>query len=158
MKKNRIIIMCIALFIVLAGSFTAYHFIHSSQENTSGVVIDKDATEWKKELPNQGDQGIKIPGYGNLSVGAGEKNWNITLLNPEGNNCYFKYNITVGENSDPIYTSDYIEPGKAIKYFKVNKSLKKGDYTIYMNIETYSMDGKNTRMNGASVKANLQVV
>lgn len=95
MKKNRIIIIYIALFIVLAGSFTAYHFIHSSQENTNGVVIDKDATEWKKELPNQGDQGIKIPGYGNLSVAAGEKNWNITLLNPEGNNCYFKYNITV---------------------------------------------------------------
>lgn len=152
MKKNRIIIICIALFIVLAGSFTAYHFIHSSQENTNGVVIDKDATEWKKELPNQGDQGIKIPGYGNLSVGAGEKDWNITLLNPEGNNCYFKYNITVGENSDPIYTSDYIEPGKAIKSFKVNKALKKGDYTIYMNIETYSMDGENTRMNGAALK------
>lgn len=112
----------------------------------------------EKELPNQGDQGIKIPGYGNLSVGAGEKKWNITLLNPEGNNCYFKYNITVGEHSDPIYTSDYIEPGKAIKSFKVNKSLNKGDYTIYMNIETYSMDGKNTRMNGASVKANLQAV
>ena len=78
MKKNRIIIICIALFIVLAGSFTAYHFIHSSQENTNGVVIDKDATEWKKELPNQDNQGIKIPGYGNLSVAAGEKNWNIT--------------------------------------------------------------------------------
>ena len=61
MKKNRIIIICIALLIVLVGSFTAYHFISSSKENTSGVVIDKDATEWKKELPNQGDQGIKIP-------------------------------------------------------------------------------------------------
>lgn len=73
MKKNRIIIICIALFIVLAGSFTAYHFIHSYQENTNGVVIDKDATEWKKELPNQGNQGIKIPGYGNLSVAAGDE-------------------------------------------------------------------------------------
>ena len=31
--------------------FTAYHFIHSSQENTNGVVIDKDATEWKKRTP-----------------------------------------------------------------------------------------------------------
>lgn len=40
----------------------------------------------------------------------------------------------------------------------MNKALKKGDYTIYMNIETYSMDGENTRMNGASVKANLQAV
>ncbi len=47
---------------------------------------------------------------------------------------------------------------KLLNPFKVNKALKKGDYTIYMNIETYSMDGENTRMNGASVKANLQVV
>ena len=65
---------------------------------------------------------------------------------------------TIGEDETPIYESDYIEPGKAIREFQVNKALDAGDYMIYMNISTYSMDGKNTRLNGASVKADLHVV
>ena len=155
-KKNKIIALLIVVVIALGGGFFAYQ---KSQQNAGGVVIDKNAQTWNKELQDTSkDKGIKIPGYGTLSVGAGEKNWRITLLNPEGNDCYFKYSITVDDNKKPLYQSDYIEPGKAIKEFKVNKSLKAGNYTLYMNIATYTMDGKNTRLNGASVKADLQVI
>ena len=45
-----------------------------------------------------GQQGIKIPGYGEITVASGETHWNITLLNPEGNNCYFQYAITIDES------------------------------------------------------------
>ena len=157
-KKNKIIALIIVVLIALSGSFIAYKQGHS-QNNSNGVVIDKNAQKWNKELQDaSNDKGIKIPGYGDLSVGAGEKNWRITLLNPEGNDCYFKYTITVNNSSKPLYTSNYIEPGKAIKEFKVKKSLKAGNYTLYMNIATYTMDGKNTRLNGASVKADLRVI
>ena len=56
------------------------------------------------------------------------------------------------------YESDLIEPGKAITEFEVSKPLDAGDYDIYFNIATYSMDGENTRLNGASVKALLHVI
>lgn len=156
-KKNKIIALLIVVVIALSGGFLAYQ---KSQQNAGGVVIDKNAEKWNKELKDTShqDKGIKIPGYGELSVGAGEKNWRITLLNPEGNDCYFKYSITIDDNKKPLYQSDYIEPGKAIKEFKVNKSLEAGNYTLYMNIATYTMDGKNTRLNGASVKADLRVI
>ena len=160
-KKIWIVAVVIFLAMILGITFAYKLGQQKPADNSNGVVVDQDASDWDKDLDNlsgQQDSGIKIPGYGELSAGAGDKTWKITLANPKDNDCYFKYSITVGDDETPIYESDYIEPGKAISEFQVDKALDAGDYTIYMNISTYSMDGKNTRLNGASVKADLHVV
>lgn len=161
-NKKIWILSVAAILIAVFGIVFAYKMgQQKSAENSNGVVVDQNAADWDKDLDSlsgEQDAGIKIPGYGELSVGAGDKNWKITLANPKDNDCYFKYNITIGDDETPIYESAYIEPGKAIREFQVDKPLNAGDYTIYMNISTYSMDGKNTRLNGASVKADLHVV
>ena len=162
-RNKKIWIYAVVVILVAAlGVVFAYKLgQQKSVNNSNGVVVDQNASDWDKDLDNlsgQQDSGIKMPGYGELSVGAGDKTWKITLANPKDNDCYFKYSITIGDDETPIYESDYIEPGKAISEFQVDKALDEGDYTIYMNISTYSMDGKNTRLNGASVKADLHVV
>ena len=160
-KKIWILIVAVILVMVFGIGFAYKMGQQKSMESSNGVVVDQNASDWDKDLDNlseEQDAGIKIPGYGELSVGAGDKNWKITLANPKDNDCYFKYSITVDDDENPIYESDYIEPGKAISEFQVDKPLDAGDYTIYLNISTYSMDGKNTRLNGASVKADLHVV
>lgn len=163
-SKNRKIILFIVIAVIAAAAIfgVAYKMGSSakSAQNTSGVLLDENASEWDQELNNVSgtDQGIKIPGYGSLTVNAGEKKWAITLANPKDNNCYFKYSITIDDSETPIYESDYIEPGKAIREFEVSEPLEAGDYTIYLNIAAYSMDGNNTRLNGASVQADLHVV
>ena len=58
----------------------------------------------------------------------------------------------------PIYESDLIEPGKAVREFEVSEPLDPGDYEIHLNISTYSMDDTMTPMNGAVVKADLHVI
>lgn len=63
-----------------------------------------------------------------------------------------------GGSKNPVYESDYIEPGKAVTQFDVSDTPEAGDHEIYMNISTYSMDENHTRLNGASVKADLHVV
>ena len=162
-RKHIIIVILIIAVLVLSAivavaSYQAGYAKNSS--NSKGIVIDEDASEWDKDLGNiSGNQkGIEIPGYGEITVQAGDTTWNITLANPKNNDCYFQYTITVDDSETPIYESDYIEPGKAITEFEVSKPLEAGEYSIYMNISTYSMDGKNTRLNGASVKADLHVV
>ena len=160
-RKSWIFILVLILVAAVGIVFAYKAGQKKADEKSNGVVVDQDASDWDQDLDSlsgQQDKGIKIPGYGELSVEAGDKNWKITLANPKDNDCYFKYSITIGEDETPIYESDYIEPGKAIREFQVNKALDAGDYTIYMNISTYSMDGKNTRLNGASVKADLHVV
>lgn len=148
-----LVIAGIAVFAYRAGQA-------GTDPNAKGVVIDANASEWNKDLENlSGEQkGIQIPGYGEITVRAESSVWNITLPNPEDNDCYFRYTITIDDSETPIYTSDYIEPGKAITQFEVSEPLTAGDYSIYLNIAAYSMDGENTRLNGARVKADLHVV
>ena len=133
----------------------------SASEKSSGIIIEENASAWDSELKNlSGTQssGIKIPGYGDITVPADSSTWKITLANPKDNNCYFKYSITLDSNESPIYESDYIEPGKAVTQFDVADLPEAGDHEIYMNISTYSMDEAHTRLNGASVKADLHVI
>ena len=82
----------------------------------------------------------------------------ITLANPEENTCYFKYTVTIDDSETPIYESDLIEPGKAVREFEVTEPLEAGDYEIHLNISTYAMDEELTPLNGAVVKAVLHVV
>ena len=163
-KKKEILILLLIIIVIALSAGIIFMIYRSGQtkqnDNTKGIVIDTNASEWDKDLDNiSGEQkGIQIPGYGDITIGAGETVWNITLANPKDNECYFQYAITIDDSETPIYESDYIEPGKAITEFEVSEPLDAGDYSIYMNISTYSMDGNNTRLNGASVKADLHVI
>ena len=128
--------------------------------NSAGIVVSDEAVEWNKDLEDTsgGQQGIKIPGYGDITVNSGDTTWQITLLNPEGNECYFQYAVTIDDSDIPIYTSDLIEPGKAITEFEVSEPLEAGDYEIHLNISAFTMDDSLTDLNGADVKAVLHVI
>ena len=129
-------------------------------QTAEGIILDDGAENWDGEMEDlsQDQPGIKIPGYGYITVMSGETAWKITLANPKENNCYFQYSITIDENENPIYESDLIEPGKAVREFEVNEPLEAGDYEIHLNISTYTMDDGLTPLNGAVVKAVLHVV
>ena len=75
----------IVAFIAVFGIVFAYKMgQQKSAENSNGVVVDQNAADWDKNLDSlsgEQDTGIKIPGYGELSVGAGDKSWKITLAN-----------------------------------------------------------------------------
>lgn len=168
-SKKYILIIVILAAACAAGIFVAFHMgqnsvqteVAEAAENTNGIKIADDASEWDDSLTDtsgQGTKGIKIPGYGELTVAANETDWKITLANPQDNDCYFKYLITIDDSEEVIYESDYIEPGKAIREFQVTKGLEAGDYKIHLNIEAYSTDGSDTRLNGANVQADLHVV
>ena len=160
MKKILLIFM--TAVILLAAAVILWMALRDKDNgrNTAGIVVSDEAVEWNKDLEDTsgGQQGIKIPGYGDITVNSGDTTWQITLLNPEGNECYFQYAVTIDDSDIPIYTSDLIEPGKAITEFEVSEPLEAGDYEIHLNISAFTMDDSLTDLNGADVKAVLHVI
>lgn len=98
-NKKKTVTGILLAAVVVTVMFAAYVLGQRSVENTNtnGIAIEENVSDWDGSLKNvAGNEstGIKIPGYGQLTVDAGEKDWNITLVNPKDNNCYFQYSIT----------------------------------------------------------------
>ena len=161
-RKKRQWIILAAVLVILAAAAGLFLTFGTRRENTDGkgIVLEEGAEDWDGEMKDmsEGQTGIKIPGYGEITVPTGETTWKITLANPEENTCYFKYTVTIDDSETPIYESDLIEPGKAVREFEVTEPLEAGDYEIHLNISTYAMDEELTPLNGAVVKAVLHVV
>ena len=95
-NKKKTVTGILLAAVVVTVMFAAYVLGQRSVENTNtnGIAIDENVSDWDGSLKNvAGNEstGIKIPGYGQLTVDAGEKDWNITLVNPKDNNCYFQF-------------------------------------------------------------------
>ena len=162
-KEIKIILLIfITAVILLAAAVVLWMALKEKDDGrtSAGIVVSDEAVEWDKELEDAsgGQPGIKIPGYGEITVKSGSTTWEVTLLNPEGNDCYFRYAITIDDSDTPIYESDLIEPGKAITEFEVTEPLEAGDYEIHLNISAFTMDEDLTALNGADVKADLHVI
>lgn len=161
-RKKRQWIILAAVLVILAAAAGLFLTFGTRRENPDGkgIVLEEGAEDWDGEMKDmsEGQTGIKIPGYGEITVPTGETTWKITLANPEENTCYFKYTVTIDDSENPIYESDLIEPGKAVREFEVTEPLEAGDYEIHLNISTYAMDEELTPLNGAVVKAVLHVV
>ena len=161
-RKKRQWIILAAVLVILAAAAGLFLTFGTRRENPDGkgIVLEEGAEDWDGEMKDmsEGQTGIKIPGYGEITVPAGKTTWKITLANPEENTCYFRYSVTIDDSETPIYESDLIEPGKAVREFEVTEPLEAGDYEIHLNISTYAMDEELTPLNGAVVKAVLHVV
>ena len=161
-RKKRQWIILAAVLVILAAAAGLFLTFGTRRENPDGkgIVLEEGAEDWDGEMKDmsEGQTGIKIPGYGEITVPTGETTWKITLANPEENTCYFKYTVTIDDSENPLHESDLIEPGKAVREFEVTEPLEAGDYEIHLNISTYAMDEELTPLNGAVVKAVLHVV
>ena len=159
-KRQWIILAAVLAFLAAAAGLFLTFGTRRVNPDGKGIVLEEGAEDWDGEMKDmsEGQTGIKIPGYGEITVPTGETTWKITLANPEENTCYFKYTVTIDDSETPIYESDLIEPGKAVREFEVTEPLEAGDYEIHLNISTYAMDEELTPLNGAVVKAVLHVV
>lgn len=168
MKENTknskpIIIVLTAIIILLIGAGVTVGIImfngnNQTEQQSQGVVFDNNASHYEKDVENKGgsDSGIKVPGYSDITVDTGTTDFPITLLNPKDNPCNFKFTLTLADTNENLCTTNLVKPGDAIKGVTLDKPLEKGEYTLLVNIATYSTDN-NTEMNGAQVKTKLTV-
>ena len=145
-KKVMILIILVLLIVIPAGIFI--------NKNLSKGDLDSNTVKWTQEK-NSDPESIKIPGYSTITIPADTKNVKITLGNPEGNQCYFKFELLV--DGESLYTSDFVQAGYAIENVELQKGLKKGTYDAVIKITPYSLN-KETQYAGANVRATMEVV
>ena len=125
------------------------------------LEIDEGAGDWNgQQLPDKTDDapaaGIKIPGYPSITLPKDQKTVNVALLNPEGNPCYFAFEIVLKDTGESLYKSKLVPPGKAITEITMSKALSAGEYDATIKITTTSLED-GSAMNGANVETVLIV-
>lgn len=124
-----------------------------------GVIIDKNAKDYTAEieLPEVTDgKKILIPGFGDINVDKNYKEKGMQLFNPEKNDVYFKYELTLKETNEIIYTTNLIPPGKSVEIFPW-ENISEGSYNLIVNIKTYSIENPEEQLNGANVAIKMNV-
>ena len=167
LKKSYI--MIIAAVLVMAIGVGAY-FVFSKEPATEisnmqtplgglGLMLDENMKPYTgRDLEDRGGEktGTKIPGYGTVRLPSGKTDVKMVLLNPEGNRCYFKFELVV--EGETFFTSKLVEPSMCIEDLTLEKPLVEGTYTAILKISTYSLDDSLTQMNGANVEFELIVI
>lgn len=165
LKANHIVIIA-AVLVAAIGVGAYFIFFHNSADIANGqtpfggmsLILDENMKDYEGRDPeDQGGEvvGTKIPGYGTVRLPSGTKDVKMILLNPEGNQCYFTFELVV--DGETYFTSNLVEPSKCIEDLALTKPLPKGEYTATLKISCYSLDESLTMMNGANVEFELIV-
>lgn len=159
-KKPLIIIIIVILVIAAAGAVLYFNWgnwfgNNPAQDTNSDFVIDPNAGDGS--APTQAPQkaeSIQIPGYPSITIAANTPNVTMALLNPEGNPCYFKFEIVLKDTDETIYESQFVPPGKTITDVTLTHGLSEGEHPATIKISTVALDQK-TPLNGANVETVL---
>lgn len=161
-KKGVLIAVAVLCMFLLVGGgiYVGMHMNQGDpQEPQNALELDDAAQDWAGTVPpdkNGSQQGIKIPGYESISLPAGQEDVKIAFLNPEGNPCYFTFELVLDDTGETLYASKMVAPGKAIQEETLSRSLDAGEYGATIKVSTYSLEDQ-TQMNGANVKTKLLV-
>ncbi len=158
MKKRVPLLITAAVAAVLIIGAIVYINIRFDN-NTIGIQYTPDLPEaWNENsADDNASGGIKIPGFGRLYFPSDTDKVQMTLANPNDNECYFIYSIHLNEpDGELLYTSDKVYPGMAIYDLTLYRTLEAGEYVLYIHVAPYAVsDGK--QLNTALLKMPLTV-
>ena len=168
-KKTLIVALIVLLLLVVGAVTVAFNWNNwfgdvpagPSSSPNGNLDIDENAGDWNGQtLPDKTDDapavGIKIPGYPSITLPKNQQTVNVALLNPEGNPCYFTFEIVLKDTGESIYKSKLVPPGQAITEITMTKALSAGEYNATIKITTTSLED-GSAMNGANVETVLIV-
>lgn len=120
-------------------------------------IVEGDITlSTKKKIDTKGKT-IKLPGITSMKFKAGQTEQEFVLRNPEGNPCYFKFQIILDKTGEILYESNLVPPGYAIAKFHLKRAMDAGSYKATVKYLTYSFDAEQNRLNNGQVKTTITV-
>ena len=81
---------------------------------------------------------IAFSGLQGVTVPADTIEVDIPLINPEGNTCYFTFEIVA--DGETLYTSQFLKPGGRIENVTLRSPLARGEYDAVLKITAYAID------------------
>ena len=148
----------LAVLAVLIATLTVFlaWYIPNNSEKIPG--LDEAAVAYHIEgMVNEDPSRIMIPSLTTMALPAGQTEVEYVLFNPEGNPCYFRYQMVLSDTGETLYESGLIEPGTAVINWSLDRSLEPGTYEAEMRISTYSIDDVDTQMNSGVVSFTVEV-
>lgn len=154
LSKGKIIGVLLVLLILLmsVGFFVI--------KQRSIPELDKAAVAYQmpEGAKNTDPNLISMPGITEI-IYIKESNKAITpLINPDGNECYFSYQIILRETDEVIYKSKSLKPGMALVDYAISKDLEVGEYEISILADARSLKDPDTAYNTGQINATLKVV
>ena len=154
LKKNWLkLAFFISLLCLFVGAGFSYFYLDKGPNLDETAVAYQMPGNKKNEDPNS----IMLPAFNEIKLAADTKKMHIALANPAGNPCYFKYKLILASTNETLYESEYIEPGKAITEFSINRTLNPGKYQLKMKVETRSLANFDQPLNGGEIEIPLVV-
>lgn len=159
-EKNSLFLFLIPLLLLilligLCASCGGFNNVDPALADPWQPTLEEDLGESPDNKNEQ--RNIEIFGFSSWHVAAGQtEDIPITLKNPEGNPCYFSFEISLSDSGEVIYRSKMVAPGDTIKSIDINKPLDKGIYTALIHIYTNELDTGN-EMNDAQFLVELTV-
>ncbi|MGN0379009.1 MAG: hypothetical protein ACI4EU_05425 [Butyrivibrio sp.] len=157
MKNKKRIFILSGSILAIAMIAVGLYFLLTKKDSDSADKPnpDSDTAAETNSMAEKPDE-IRIPGYPRITIQADTRDVTMNLINPEGNPCYFTFEIVLTDENETIYVSELVEPGKAITNVKLSRALEKGEYPAIIKITTTSLEG-GIEMNGANVETVLVV-
>lgn len=159
LQKKHLTIIIIVAAVLFAGGITLGMNWNNWFGDEPTADIDPNAKDYEGSKPKDeggASEGIAIPGYPSIGLEANTEDVQVALLNPEGNPCYFTFELVLKDSGEVLYTSKQVPPGKAVTDIKLSRALEPGDYPAVIKITTASLENQSP-MNGANVETVLIV-
>lgn len=164
-KKVVGIIAAILLAGVTALAFWVVPKMTGSPESPASdrekLQVDADAGDYvaPEETENE-STGIAIPGWGSMTIPAGQTEVAVDLPNPDANEgqYYLTFELSLKETGEVLYTSGLVPPGKTIQKITLSRPLEAGSYPAVIHVQPYKMDEEQTPTNNADMETELIVV
>lgn len=145
-----LLILCLIVGLLLGGLW------YLRENKVPG--LDESAIAYNVEgLENTDPTQILMPGFTGFTMEAGSTHIEHVLYNPEGNPCYFKYQIVMQDTQEVLYESGLIEPGTAIMEFDLNRTLEPGTYNVTVLALTTSIEDGESEMNRGAANTTITV-
>lgn len=114
-------------------------------------------TGTNEEAQENEAKGIQVRGFTTWSIPANtSKNLSIPLENPEGNPCYFSFEIKLKDSGEVIYKSNMVPPGEKIHEIDISREFSQGDYPIIIHIYTNELE-TGAEMNSPEMQVTMHV-
>ena len=109
--KNKIlIVIIICLCVVIIAGLICFMKLKGGSDSAFTPDLDPNAKTQTADDTGEKPTGIRIPGYPSIMIEADKKDVQMNLMNPEGNPCYFTFEIVLNDTDETIYTSKMVEP------------------------------------------------
>ncbi|EET59668.1 hypothetical protein BRYFOR_08284 [Marvinbryantia formatexigens DSM 14469] len=171
MKKKTVIILLIVAVLLTAGVTFAATGMWQRQTDSTSAGVSTEEAESSTSLgidPGVGaeieteseaeERGVAIPGWGSITLPAGETEANVSLTNPEDNAdmYYLTFELRLKETDEVIFSTTLVPPGESCNKVTLNRELEAGEYEAVLHVQPYRM-ADETPTNNADMETTLIV-